>query len=223
MVQFLKQIGEFINKSYQSLSIILTLLLYSIISTQTKLTTPVPNEFHRAILLRYYMSMNPTAVIQRKDLKGLQVSPSAGGNLFGPISGKELILGITSEVLAKMTVHSLCCVIRIARREGIFEHLKSRISRLLGGEELAKSHLELILKDSPKYNKKCYVTRIIFLARLSALFRMEEEFLTVGTGTSGVRFIAFESDLKDVVLRSLNILNNTFNEKKRKADDHNDV
>ncbi len=150
------------------------------------------------------MAKHPNTVITRGDLKGLEVASSVGGDLFGRITGNELVLGLPSEALTKMTVHTLCSVIRIAKKEGVFWFLTANIGSLLGGKETAKMKLKKILEHSPNINKKCYVTRLVFLARLSAICRMEMDFFKVGNRS---RLVIFDKDLSEAVISTLNILN----------------
>ena len=64
----------------------------------------IANEFHRAILLWYYLAKHPNTAIQHGELKGIQVAPSViGGSILGSIIGKELVLRLPSDALTKMT------------------------------------------------------------------------------------------------------------------------
>jgi hypothetical protein len=168
------------------------------------------------------MAKYPNAVIRRSDLKGLEVAPSVGGNLFGAIKGEELLLGLSSHALTQVTVHTLCSIIRIARREGVFRHLQAKITSLLGGkgsssdgDASAKAKLTKILVHSPSINRKCHVSRLVFLARLSAVYRMETNYLS----EDGEHFfIPFDDGLKNAVTTSLNLLIKFINEE-LKVDD----
>ena len=141
------------------------------------------------------------------------MAPSVGGNLFGSITGEELVLGLSSDALTKMTVHALCSVIRVAKKGGVFGFLTVSIDNLLGGEDDAQADaqaiLERILEHAPSINRKCYVSRLIFLARLSAIYRMETDFLKVKNADN---FVKFEPPLMEAVISSLNILNNACGE-----------
>jgi hypothetical protein len=175
------------------------------IPTQTGSAKAVDDEFHRAILLRIYFEKHGNVVIKREDLKGLVVAPSVGGNLFGKIKGEELLLALPSEALTKMTVHTLCSLIRIARKEGVFGYLQAKIQRLLGQDKNGseKSSLDKILEHSPNINKKCEVSRIVFFARLSVFHRMETEYMSEDT----TRFIVFDAATAKTVRSSLDSLN----------------
>jgi hypothetical protein len=164
-------------------------------------------------MLRHYFEKHPGVVIKRSDLKGLEVAPSVGGNLFGEITGEELLIALPSEALTKMTVHTLCCVIRIARKDGVFAHLQNKIGIYLqsGSNLKAKASLDASLKHSPNINRKCYVSRLVFLARLSAACRMETSYISAGEG--GTKYVQFEKDkpggkrrMKSAVVQSLNAL-----------------
>jgi hypothetical protein len=115
-------------------------------------------------LLRHHFAKHPNTVIQHGELKGVEVAPSAGaGSVFVAITaGQELALGLPSDALTKMTVHALCSLIRIARKDGAFGCMRSKIVLLLGND------------------KKCYVSRLAFLARWSAVCEMEKNILTIG-------------------------------------------
>jgi hypothetical protein len=156
------------------------------------------------------MAKYSSNIIQRKDLKGLKVAPSVGGNIFGAITGEELLLGLTSDAITKMTVHALCSIVRIARKEGVFGYLKSKMALLLGNGAVAKEKkgmIDTILKHSPLITKKSLVSRLIFLARLSAVYRMEGDYLTKeGKKTKVTNYIRFEEDTKDAFVTSLNFL-----------------
>jgi hypothetical protein len=155
------------------------------------------------------MAKYSSNIIQRKDLKGLKVAPSVGGNIFGAITGEELLLGLTSDAITKMTVHALCSIVRIARKEGVFGYLKSKMALLLGNGAVAKEKkgmIDTILKHSPSMNKKSLVSRLVFLARLSAVYRMEGDYLTKEGKTKVTNYIRFEEDTKDAFVTSLNIL-----------------
>jgi len=158
------------------------------------------------------MAKHPNTVIKREELKGIVVAPSVGGDLFGRITGEELVLGLSSEALTKMTVHTLCSIIRIAKREGVFRFLTDNIGSLLGCQDTAaKTRLQKILEHTPNINRKCYVSRLIFLARLSAICRMETDFFKVGNKS---RLIIFDNKvLREAVISSLNILNNACEER----------
>ncbi len=155
------------------------------------------------------MSKYSSTIIQRKDLKGLKVAPSVGGNIFGAITGEELLLALTSDAITKMTVHALCSVVRIARKEGVFGYLKSKMALLLGTGAAAlekKGMIDTILEHSPSMNKKSFVSRLVFLARLSAAYCMEADYLTKEGKTKLTNYIRFEDDTKDAFVTSLNIL-----------------
>jgi hypothetical protein len=168
------------------------------------------------------MAKHPNAVIQRSDLKGLEVAPSVGGNIFGSIKCEELLLGLSSHALTKLTVHTLCSIIRIARREGVFVYLLAKITRFKDGMKNAKAVLEKILEHSPSINRKCHVSRLVFLARLSVVLRMESNYLSNQKRIDNPHFpkdsifsIAFDDvDLKVAVLCCLNILKKALKELK---------
>lgn len=180
-------------------SIILT-YFRSKIPTQTG-KPAVDDEFHRAILLRIYFEKHGNVVIKREHLLRQVVAPSVGGNLFEKITGEDLLLALPSEALRKMTVHTLCSLIRIARKEGVFGYLQAKIDRLLGQDKNGseKSSLDKILEHSPNINKKCDVSRIVFFARLSVFHRMETEYMS-GDST---RFIVFDAATAKTVRSSL--------------------
>jgi hypothetical protein len=178
----------------------------------------VDEEHHRAILLRHCFEKHPGVVIKRKDLIGLEVAPSVGGCLFGKITGEELLIALPSEALTKMMVHTLCSVIRIARKEEVYAHLQKKIGLYLNtdgnqkakAKAKAKALLDGSLKHSPNTNKKCHVTKLLFLARLSAVCRMETRHLLKGGAT---QLFQFEKDkpggercMESAVVQSLNAL-----------------
>ena len=72
------------------------------------------------------------------------------------------------------------------------------------GAETAKGMLGTILEHSPSMNKKSFVSRLVFLARVSAVYRMEADYLTKEDKTKV--YIRFEDDMKDAFIASLNIL-----------------
>jgi hypothetical protein len=165
-------------------------------------------------LLRHYFEKHPGVVIKRKDLLGQQVAPSVGGCLFGKITGEELLIALPSEALTKMTVHTLCSIIRIARKEEVYAHLQKKIGLYLntdGNQKAkAKASLDGSLKHSPNINKKCHVTKLLFLARLSAVYGMETSYISKGGATL---LFQFEKDLpggercmESAVVQSLNAL-----------------
>jgi hypothetical protein len=132
-------------------------------------------------LLRHHFAKHPNTVIQHGELKGVEVAPSAGaGSVFVAITaGQELALGLPSDALTKMTVHALCSLICIARKDGAFGCMRSKIVLLLGNDT-AKAMLQNAFEHSPNVNKKCYVSRLAFLARWSAVCEMEKNILTIG-------------------------------------------
>jgi hypothetical protein len=168
------------------------------------------DKHHRAIMSCHCFEKHTGAVIQCEDLKGLEVAPSAGSNMFGKITGEELLLGLPSEALTKMTVHALCRIIRVTRKDGVFGHLQAKIGSHLDKNPNAKALLDGILKHAPKINKKCHVPRLVFLARLLAVVRMESSLICCDG--KGARCVRFEEDagdekcLKSKVVSSLNAL-----------------
>jgi hypothetical protein len=90
-----------------------------------------------------------------------------------------------------MTVHTFCSVIRIARKEEVYVHLQKKIGLYLNQKAKAKALLDRSLKHSPNINKKCHVTKLLFLARLSAVCRMETSCVSKGGAT---KLFQFEKD-----------------------------
>jgi hypothetical protein len=176
----------------------------------------VDEEHHRAILPRHCFEKHPGVVIKRKDLIGLEATPSVGGCLFRKIAGEELLIALPSEALTKMTVHALCSIIRIAREEEVHAHLQKKIGLCLNtdGNQKAKAKaqglLDGSLKHSPNANKKCHVTKLLFLARLSAVCCMETSYISKGGAT---KLFQFKKDkpggercMESAVVQSLNAL-----------------
>jgi hypothetical protein len=134
--------------------------------------------------------------------------------LFGKITGEELAIALPSEALTKMTVHALCSIIRIARKEEVHAHLQKKIGLCLNADgnqkAKAKASLDGSLKHSPNTNKKCHVTKLLFLARLSAVCRMETSCVSKGGAT---KLFQFEKDkpggercMESAVVQLLNAL-----------------
>jgi hypothetical protein len=124
--------------------------------------------------LFYYWKKYPKD-LRRGDFKGMVVSPTVADSFFDALSGRDVLLALSSDIIPTMTVNTLSSLFRVIKKEKAFDYLVMRISKL--ARKNYETELTLILKKSPMIGGKNDVTRLFFLARLSVIHEMERDYL----------------------------------------------
>ena len=92
-------------------------------------------------------------------------------DLFDSLTTREILLAIPSEKLVRLSVLSLTCVVRAAKRDKCFNYLLMAV-----GKDIGPAYAKLLLEIIPKTNKafgRAPVTRLLFLARLAVAYQFE--------------------------------------------------
>ena len=92
-------------------------------------------------------------------------------DLFDSLTTKEILLAIPSEKLVRLSVLSLTCVVRAAKRDKFFNYLPKAV-----GKDIGPAYTKLLLEIIPKTNKafgRAPVTRLLFLARVAVAHKFD--------------------------------------------------
>jgi hypothetical protein len=164
----------------------------------------IPQGSHRAIVLHHWMADNLSKTrINKKFFKKVKVDPDLCEGLFANITPLELLLCLPSDSLSLMTVQTSTSIVRIATKGNVYSFLAQKIDMLLNSTVAAK-HLHEILTVSTLMTAKSLVSRLVFLARLSAFYFLESNVLSSTEACE--KFVGFEPDLLIAVKASLSLL-----------------